>query len=146
MRTNTTILTAITLVAVVGAGGALAGENEASHHDDGFEGRHGKDHFDGDLHVLTAAGPRGTFGMDSDGGHARAGIETLRNNRLAAHDGNGDGNLSLEEFAALWHEATRRTTVRAFQLFDVNGDAIVTQEEYDQRLANFVRRRDYDGD
>ena len=57
-----------------------------------------------------------------------------------------DGNLSLEEFAGLWHEATRPLTVRAFQMLDTDGDAVVTRAEYDRPLAGIVERLDRDRD
>ena len=41
MRTETKILTSITLIAVLGAGGALAGESEGGFRGGGFDGRHG---------------------------------------------------------------------------------------------------------
>lgn len=146
MRTETKLLTSITLVAFFGAGAALAGESEGGFRGGGFDGRHGMGHLEDDLHDLAAAAPFGTIGMDCDGGFPHAGIERLRSDRLDAHDSNGDGNLSLEEFAALWNEATRQTTVLAFQLFDIDGDATVTRAEYDRQLTGFVRRAENDGD
>lgn len=146
MRTETKILTSITLIAVLGAGGALAGESEGGFRGGGFDGRHGMGHLEDDLHDLAEAAPFGTIGMDCDGGFPHAGIERLRSDRLDVHDSNGDGNLNLEEFAALWNEATRQTAVRAFQLFDIDGDATVTRAEYDRQLTEFVRRADSDGD
>ena len=55
-------------------------------------------------------------------------------------------SLSLEEFAGLWHETTRPLTVRAFQMLDTDGDAVVTRAEYDRPLAEIVQRLDRDGD
>ena len=146
MRTETKTLTAITLVAVFGAGGALAGESEDGFRGGGFDGRHGMGHLEDGLHDLAAAAPFGAIGTDCDGGFPHAGIERLRSDRLDAHDADGDGKLSLEEFAALWNEATRRTTVRMFQLLDVDGDATVTRAEYDRQLAGVARRADNDDD
>ena len=54
--------------------------------------------------------------------------------------------MSLEEFAALWHETTRPLTVRAFQTLDTDGDAVVSRAEYDRPLAQLVERLDRDGD
>ena len=51
-------------------------------------------------------------------------------------------HLSLEEFAGLWHETTRPLTVRAFQILDTDGDAVITRAEYDQLLANIVEQLD----
>ena len=146
MRTETKMLTSITLVAVFSAGGALAGESEGGFRGGGFDGRHGMGHLEDDLHDLAAAAPFGAIGKDCDGGFPHAGIDRLRGDRLGTHDSNGDGNLSLEEFAALWDEATRGTTVRMFQMFDVDGDAVVTRAEYERQLTGFVRRAENDGD
>ena len=83
---------------------------------------------------------------DGDGKLTQAEIDKVRNDRHAAHDADGDGNLSLEEFAGLWHETTRPLTVRAFQMLDTDGDAVVTRAEYDRPLAGIVERLDRDGD
>ena len=54
--------------------------------------------------------------------------------------------VPLEEFAGLWHETTRPLTVRAFQILDADGDAVLTRAEYDQLLANIVERLDRNRD
>ncbi len=48
---------------------------------------------------------------DGDGKITQAEIDKVRNERLGNHDRDGDGNLSLEEFAGVWHETTRPLTV-----------------------------------
>lgn len=48
---------------------------------------------------------------------------------LRTYDTDANGTLSLEEFAALQAARTQPMTVRAFQMFDVNGDAQVTEAE-----------------
>ncbi|MCY4547229.1 MAG: hypothetical protein OXC28_02575, partial [Defluviicoccus sp.] len=83
---------------------------------------------------------------DGDGKLTQAEIDKARNDRHAKHDADGDGNLSLEEFAGLWHETTRPLTVRAFQMLDTDGDAIVTRAEFDRPLAGIVERLDRDRD
>ena len=83
---------------------------------------------------------------DGDGKLTQAEIDRLRNERHAAHDADADGNLSLEEFAGLWHETVRPLTVRAFQMLDTDGDAIVTRAEYDRPLASIVEWLDRDRD
>ena len=71
----------------------------------------------------------------------RTEIRKLHADLLAAHDADGDGSLSLEEFESLWREATRTVTVRAFQSLDTDDDAIVTGTEYDRLLADGRDRR-----
>ena len=87
-----------------------------------------------------------TIDADRDGKLTQAEIDTARNDRHAVHDADGDGNLSLEEFAGLWHETTRPLTVRAFQMLDTDGNAVITRAEYDRPLAGIVERFDRDRD
>ncbi|MYH59906.1 MAG: hypothetical protein F4145_18440 [Boseongicola sp. SB0675_bin_26] len=146
MKTETKMLTSITVVAVFGASGALAGANEASYRGGSFDGRHGMDHIEGALHDLAATMPFGTIAMGCSGGFPRAGTERLRADGLDAYDSSGDGNLSLEEFANLWNEATHGTTVRMFQMFDVDGDAVVARAEYERQLTGLAKWPDHNGD
>ena len=147
MRTKTKTLTAIAVAAVLG-GAALAGASYAGHRDGGFDGRHG--HGLGFLHkgqlAVSAMEMFDSIDADADGKLTQAEIDRLRNDRHGTHDANGDGNLSLEEFAGLWHETTRPLTVRAFQMLDTDGDAVVSRAEYDRPLADVVERLDRDGD
>ena len=83
---------------------------------------------------------------DGDGKLTQAEIDKARNDRHATHDADADGNLGLEEFAGLWHETTHPLTVRAFQMLDTDGDAVVTRAEYDRPLAGIVERLDRNGD
>ena len=145
MKTKTKTLTAIAVAAALG-GGALAGASYAGHRGGGF----------GDGMGFPEGSPLGLSAMevfdavdadgDGDGTLTQVEIDKLRNDRHAAHDADGDGNLSLEEFAGLWHETTRPLTVRAFQMLDTDGDAVVTRAEYDRPLAGIVERLDRDGD
>ena len=140
MNTKTKTLTAIAVAAALG-GTALAGISYAGH-----RGGDGMGFLDRGQLGLSAMEVFAAVDADSDGKLTQAEIDKLRNDRHAAHDANGDGNLSLEEFAGLWHETTRPLTVRAFQMLDTDGDAIVTRAEYDRPLAGIVERLDRDGD
>ena len=141
MRTKTKTLTAIAIAAALG-GAALAGVSHAGHRDDGrgmgFLGK-------GQL-AVSAMEMFDAVDADGDGKLTQAEIDKARDDRHAAHDADGDGNLSLEEFAGLWHDTTRPLTVRAFQVLDTDGDAVVTRAEYDRPLAGIVERLDRDGD
>lgn len=69
------------------------------------------------------------FDADGDG---RVGAEELRSGltaRLAEHDADGDGTLSLAEFEALHSALIRNLTVDHFQAFDEDGDGKVTGAE-----------------
>ena len=141
MKTRTKTLTAIAIAAALG-GTALAGIGYAGHRGGG----HGMDFLEGGPLGLSAMEVFAAVDGDGDGKLTQAEIDKVRNDRHAAHDANGDGNLSLEEFTGLWHETTRPLTVRAFQMLDTDGDAVVTRAEYDRPLAGIVERLDRDRD
>ena len=141
MRTKTKTLTALAVVAALG-GTALAGASYAGHR----SGGHGMGFLDKGQLAVSAMELFDAVDADGDGKLTQAEVDKLRNDRLAAHDADGDGNLSLEEFAGLWHETVRPLTVRAFQMLDTDGDAVVTRAEYDRPLAGIVERLDRDGD
>ena len=44
------------------------------------------------------------------------------------------------------HETTRPLTVRAFQMLDTDGNAVISRAEYDRPLANIVERLDRNDD
>ena len=133
-------LTAIAIAAALG-GTALAGAGYASHRD----GDHGIGFSMKGSLAVSAMEMFDAIDTDADGRLTQAEIDRFRNDRHDAHDANGDGNLGIEEFAGLWHETTRPLTVRAFQMLDTDGDAVVTRAEYDRPLAGIVERLDRDG-
>ena len=149
MRTRTKVLIGIGVAAVIG-GVALAGASYAERGHGGSYGHRMRGHGMGFL----AKGQFGLMAMemfdsidsDGDGMLTQAEIDKVRNDRHGAHDADGDGNLSLEEFAGVWHETTRPLTVRAFQMLDTDGNAVITRPEYDRPLANIVQRLDRNDD
>ena len=141
MKTKTKTLTALAVAAALG-GTVLAGTSYAGHRDGG----HGMTFLDQGQLAVSAMEMFEAVDTDGDGRLTQAEIDKLRNDLHAAHDADGDGNLSLEEFAGLWHETTRPLTVRAFQMLDADGDAVVTRAEYDRPLAGIVERLDRNGD
>ena len=141
MKTRTKTLAAIAVAAALG-GTALAGAGYAGHRGVG----HGMDFVDKGPLGVSAMALFETVDADGDGKLTQAEIDKVRNDRHAVHDTDGDGNLSLEEFAGLWHETTRPLTVRAFQMLDTEGDAVVTRAEYDRPLAGNVERLERDRD
>ena len=146
MRTRTKTLIGIGAAVAIGAI-AIAGVSYAGNRHGGFGGHPGHG-----MHLLK--GPLGLAAMemldsidaDSDGKLTQAEIDKVRNDRHAAHDGDGDGNLGLDEFAGLWRETTHPLTVRVFQMLDTDGDAVITRAEYDRPLAGIVERLDRNGD
>ena len=141
MRTKTKTLTALAVAAALG-GTALAGTSYAGHRDGG----HGMGFLDEGPLAVSATEMFDAADADGDGRLTQDEIDKLRNDLHAAHDVNGDGNLDLEEFEGLWHETTRPLTVRAFQMLDTDGDAVVTRAEYDRPLVGLVERLDRDRD
>ena len=150
MRTRTKALIGIGVAAVIG-GVALAG---ASYAERGYRGHHGVAGHGGHGMGFLAKGQFGLMAMemfdsidaDGDGKLTQAEIDNVRNDRHAAHDTDGDGNLSLDEFAGVWHETIRPLTVRAFQMLDTDGNAVITRTEYDRPLASVVEHLDHNGD
>ena len=76
----------------------------------------------------------------------REAIDAAHAARRAKYDTDGDGNLSLSEFAGLWTELTQPLKIRGFQFLDTDGDAKISKAEIDERLAGMVRRFDRNGD
>ena len=150
MRTRTKALIGIGVAAVIGSV-ALAG---ASFAERGHDGRYGFSNHGGHGMGMMAKGQFGLMAMemfdsidaDGDGMLTQAEIDKVRNDRHGAYDADGDGNLSLEEFAGVWHETTRPLTVRAFQMLDTDGNAVITRSEYDRPLVNIVKRLDRNDD
>ena len=147
MKARTKTLIGVGVAAAIGAV-AIAGVSYAGNRHGGFDGHRGHGmHFLGKGQLrLTAMEILQSIDADGDGKLTQAEIDKVRNDRHSAHDADGDGSLGLEEFAGLWHETTHPLTVRAFQMLDTDGDAVVTRAEYDRPLARIVERLDRNGD
>ena len=105
----------------------------------------------GHAHRAKHGGPGGhamLAGLDADGNGeiTQAEIDSVRAARFARHDGNGDGALDFEEFAALYAEAMRARAERVFERMDEGGDAAISADEYDRPFADLVERMDRNGD
>jgi Ca2+-binding EF-hand superfamily protein len=83
---------------------------------------------------------------DSDGALSQDEINTAVNARFVEFDADKNGNLSLQEFQALWAEITKPIAVRAFQFLDPDGDAAVSKAELDDRFGTVVSHFDRNGD
>ncbi|MCQ0092981.1 calcium-binding protein [Roseovarius sp. M141] len=93
-------------------------------------GHHGM--MGGTMGMMMGAGQNhmmAMFDTDKDGTvrpeEMTAGIQ----GELKTYDADGDGTLSLDEFALMHAAHTRPMTVRAFQMHDADGDAQVTEAE-----------------
>jgi Ca2+-binding EF-hand superfamily protein len=86
-----------------------------------------------------------TFDANKDGKVTQAEIDAYRNDQLTKFDKDGNGQLNLEEYQALWADAMRQRMVRQFQAHDADGNGSVTAEEFRDRYARMVARLDRDG-
>lgn len=86
------------------------------------------------------------YDTDKDGKISQEEINANRAQWLADADANKDGKLTLEEFQTLWVRAHRERMVRGFQVFDRDGDASVTLEEYARPLDKIVTAMDQNDD
>ena len=99
-------------------------------------------------------GPMHGLGMEmiqgidanNDGALSQEEINAAVNSRFAEFDADKNGNLSLQEFEALWAEITKPVAVRAFQFLDPDGDAAVAKAELDQRFGTIVSHLDRNDD
>ena len=70
----------------------------------------------------------------------------MMQSRLEEYDADGDGDLSLDEFAA-WHAAIlRETMVDRFQHLDADGDGAITPAEMNALAGRMNRMRAGDED
>ena len=83
---------------------------------------------------------------DEDGALTQEEINIAIDARFTEFDANNDGDLTLDEFEALWAEITRPMAVRAFQFLDPNGDAEIAKSELDDRFGAAVARMDRNDD
>ncbi len=138
MTPRSKVLLVSTLVASIGAAGLATASFAGKGHygGPGYGGMHGKGHMSF-LAVLDT---------DGDGKLTQAEITEEMQERLVTFDGDGDGQLSLDEFELLWLDFHRTRMVDRFQHLDEDGDGIVTEAEYMAPMANIVERMDRDGD
>jgi Ca2+-binding EF-hand superfamily protein len=147
-------LIAATAIAALGLV-TLAGFSHAggSSHDceRGGWGKHAGHHGDRGDHGDRGPGGHGQmmfekFDSDGDGRVTRAELDKTRAEKLGSADGNGDGQLTLEEFQVLWLEMARPMMVDRFQDLDEDGNGLVTAAEFGKPLAAMFVYLDRDED
>lgn len=117
-------------------GGGHSGGGHGKGHGSGKMGKQG-DHSDMGQNMGGSKGMmRGAsaavmerFDADKDGTLTAEEIAAGVQAEIKTYDKDGNGALSLDEFAALHADQTRPQTVRAFQMHDPDGDAQVTEAE-----------------
>ncbi len=135
------IAAAIPLVATAGHGERGGHGMHGGHH-----GEHGMRGYHGDgpgrhgarLHLQEMLE---TYDADGDGS-----VTQGRRAPSGCADADGDGQLSLDEYQALWLDAMRERMVDPFQAHDGDGDGQVTVEEFGERTARMVMMRDRNED
>ena len=86
------------------------------------------------------------FDANEDGKLTQAEVDQVRTQRLSEFDTDGDAQLTLQEYEALWMDAMRERMVDQFQRHDDDGDGIVTNEEFVGSYSRLVLRLDENGD
>jgi Ca2+-binding EF-hand superfamily protein len=86
------------------------------------------------------------YDANKDGKITQQEIDQNRAAWIAEFDTDKDLALTLQEFERLWLKARHLQMVRAFQMFDRDGDGKVTLEEYQRPLAEMVEEHDRNGD
>ena len=141
MKRSTKTIVAVAAIAAAGSI-ALAGATLAER---GFGGRHGGPGGPGGF------GPRAMamfqeFDRDQDGRLTQAEIDGARRTQMAEFDSDKDGRLTLTEFQGLWLDRMHERMVDHFQRLDADGDAVVTDAEFQAPMAFIVVRADRNGD
>lgn len=144
MQRKAKMALAVGAVLVAGAAGLLAlnaaeargGDAERGHGWRGHMGWHG-----GGFGRLMER-----FDTDGDDRLTQEELDQARRDLLARFDADKDGSLSLQEFEPLWLEVMRRQMVRSFQHLDVDGNALVTSEEFLEPYSRIVKRLDRNDD
>lgn len=142
---------AFAVAGVAGLSSLAVAEYRGSYGGHHGAGKHAKGHHGGS-HKRGKHGKKGMYRMmarfdaDKDGKLTQDEIDGTRKGLHATHDANKDGKLSLAEFETLWVDFTNRRMVRGFQRLDVDGDAVITVEEYLAPFANTVARKDRNDD
>ena len=122
-RSTKFALAAVAALGVAAVAVPVVAQQGQMQHDGMMMGQHGGMMGGGQSYAMA------TFDTNKDGTlspeEMTAGIQA----ELKTYDTDANGTLSLEEFAVMHAAHTRPMTVRAFQLFDADGDAQVTEAE-----------------
>lgn len=83
---------------------------------------------------------------NEDGSLSQEEVDAFVAGQVSEANADGADGVTLDEFQTIWLSMTRPMMVRTFQFFDTDGDAVISQEEIDDRFANIVEKFDRNGD
>lgn len=124
------------------AGTAQAYDNDGYHHGKHHKTKHHHKRYKG--HSYKRMMER--FDSNDDNELTQAELDAARRELLGKHDADNSGTLTLEEFQTLWLEFMRRQMVRGFQRLDVNGDAVITADEFIEPFSEAITHMDRNDD
>ena len=86
------------------------------------------------------------YDTDGDESITQEEIDAVRTASLAEFDADADGQLTLDEYQALWLDAMHERMVDRFQAHDDDGDGLVTIDEFNEEFVTLVNRLDRNDD
>ncbi|MGI9380130.1 MAG: EF-hand domain-containing protein [Methyloligellaceae bacterium] len=155
MRISKPVIIAVSMIAVMGAAGAVSyavaqkhdGSFKVAHRSEsGQEIRGHRGHWRGKHRGRKHQRMLERFDTNGDQKLTQEELDQARNDLLKRHDANSDGNIDLNEFEKLWLEVRKQRVVRGFQRLDADGDAKITSDEFLKPFANVVERFDRNDD
>lgn len=155
MKITKPVIIAVSMIAVMGAAGAVSyavaqkhdGSYKVAHRgDSGKEFRGHRGHWRGKHRGRGHRRMLERFDTNGDEKLTQEELNQARSDLLKRHDANSDGNIDLKEFENLWLEVRKQRVVRGFQRLDTDGDAKITGEEFLKPFANVVERFDRNDD
>jgi len=115
-----------------------AGSSYGQSRDGGKGSMHGKAH--GMMEMMDR------YDTNGDGALGKDEVLAERSKQFKTFDKNGDGQLDLEEYKALWADAMNKRMVRAFQRHDSNGDGKISEQDFNKQFARMLTFMDRNED
>lgn len=151
MKHRKKLLTALGIVAALGAGGYAAtsfahgkGDDGRGRHGGGFERMEG--HRSGGMHGGGMFAMMERYDSNGDGALSRDEVLGARADQFKKFDANKDGVLDLTEYRQLWMEAMNERMVKSFQRQDNDGDGKMTTAEFNKKFTRMMTWMDRNHD
>ncbi len=126
---------------------AIAYDNHRGHgYQDGYDKHHGKGRHHRSFRGHGFDRMMERFDSNGDKELTQDELNAARQDLLKKHDGDANGELTLEEFQTLWLEFMRKQMVRSFQHIDEDGDGIVTADEFIKPFSGAIGHMDRNDD